>query len=461
MAKTASTDEVVDGGPHGRRGRRLRQPGHRHADDAARVRLASGRNLTDREVEILRLLATGQRIQDISETLFLSPKTVKNHLTSVYAKLDVETAAQAVAEAYRWGWSRPRDPSGPGPPGTAGSAAGSVSPSGIVVRHGAVPADRRRVSSRSPGARLGGDFSAFYGAGELARSGAADSLLDVAAQYRAQQAYTTSSCAPFPYPPVFGFLFVPLSLLPFTVAYAAVHGRARRLGGRSRRAVLDVLERQRSSVAAGGPARRRDVGADLPVGRGGTERHHRRCSVLAAGFRLLQHRRDQAARGSCSACCGSNPSSPSHSSALLVVARRWRQAGAGAARDGGADLGPQRAGLRRRHGPSGGGSRSSPSRTRGTVVQHRARRSRPSSSSAVACQPRQGRSSDSASPSSSAWWPSSSSDGSRPRPSCWPSLCAALVLTAIHALPYDLVLLIPVDRLRDAGQRSVWTWPSP
>jgi DNA-binding NarL/FixJ family response regulator len=71
------------------------------------MRLASGSgaggNLTGREVEILRLLARGSRIQEIADELYLSTKTVKNHLTNVYAKLGVETAAQAVAEAYRTG----------------------------------------------------------------------------------------------------------------------------------------------------------------------------------------------------------------------------------------------------------------------------------------------------------------------------------------------------------------------
>ncbi|MGH3443099.1 MAG: response regulator [Nitriliruptorales bacterium] len=57
--------------------------------------------LTDRELEVLQLLAAGERIADIAAHLFVSAKTVKNHLTSVYAKLGVETAAQAVAEAYR------------------------------------------------------------------------------------------------------------------------------------------------------------------------------------------------------------------------------------------------------------------------------------------------------------------------------------------------------------------------
>jgi DNA-binding NarL/FixJ family response regulator len=77
--------------------------------------LASGRGfdpavtLTERELEILRLLAAGSRSQDIADELFLSVKTVKNHLTSIYSKLNVETAAQAVAEAYRLGISTPND----------------------------------------------------------------------------------------------------------------------------------------------------------------------------------------------------------------------------------------------------------------------------------------------------------------------------------------------------------------
>lgn len=103
VAKTASTDEVVNAVRTVAEGGAYVSP----AVAMRMMRLASGvrpgSNLTQREVEILELLAGGQRIQEISDALFLSPKTVKNHLTSVYAKLDVETAAQAVAEAYRSG----------------------------------------------------------------------------------------------------------------------------------------------------------------------------------------------------------------------------------------------------------------------------------------------------------------------------------------------------------------------
>lgn len=80
------------------------------SDVARRVMdLAAGRNsttaigLTAREREILELLTTGRRPGTIADDLFLSVKTIKNHLTSVYQKLGVETGAQAVAEAYQRG----------------------------------------------------------------------------------------------------------------------------------------------------------------------------------------------------------------------------------------------------------------------------------------------------------------------------------------------------------------------
>lgn len=69
--------------------------------------LAGGRDpapaagLTEREVEVLRQLAAGHRPDDIAELLCIAPKTVKNHLSSIYTKLDVDSAAQAVAAAYR------------------------------------------------------------------------------------------------------------------------------------------------------------------------------------------------------------------------------------------------------------------------------------------------------------------------------------------------------------------------
>lgn len=59
--------------------------------------------LTDRELEIVRLMAAGTRPAEIARTLYLSLRTVRNHLANIYAKLGVASAAQAVAEAFRRG----------------------------------------------------------------------------------------------------------------------------------------------------------------------------------------------------------------------------------------------------------------------------------------------------------------------------------------------------------------------
>lgn len=59
--------------------------------------------LTDRELEVLQLLAEGLPNKDIAETLVISNNTVKRHLKSIYAKLDVHTRAAAAAKLLRPG----------------------------------------------------------------------------------------------------------------------------------------------------------------------------------------------------------------------------------------------------------------------------------------------------------------------------------------------------------------------
>ncbi|TPX00866.1 response regulator transcription factor, partial [Schumannella luteola] len=59
--------------------------------------------LTDREREVLDLLADGCTNAQIASRLFLSPKTVKNHLTNVFAKLQVADRAQAAVRARQAG----------------------------------------------------------------------------------------------------------------------------------------------------------------------------------------------------------------------------------------------------------------------------------------------------------------------------------------------------------------------
>jgi DNA-binding NarL/FixJ family response regulator len=105
VSKSASIEELLEAI------RAVRDGGsYLSSNVASRVMdLAAGRSstttlgLTSREREILELLTTGHRPGEIATQLFLSVKTVKNHLTSVYQKLGVETGAQAVAEAYRQG----------------------------------------------------------------------------------------------------------------------------------------------------------------------------------------------------------------------------------------------------------------------------------------------------------------------------------------------------------------------
>jgi PAS domain S-box-containing protein len=59
--------------------------------------------LTQREREVLHLLAAGQTTRDIAAALSISPITVRNHVTRVIEKLDVKTRLQAVVAASRWG----------------------------------------------------------------------------------------------------------------------------------------------------------------------------------------------------------------------------------------------------------------------------------------------------------------------------------------------------------------------
>jgi DNA-binding NarL/FixJ family response regulator len=64
---------------------------------------ASQNPLTEREREVLRLVAQGLSSKAVGRQLFLAPSTVAYHLTAVFNKLGVGTRAQAVAVAARRG----------------------------------------------------------------------------------------------------------------------------------------------------------------------------------------------------------------------------------------------------------------------------------------------------------------------------------------------------------------------
>jgi len=59
--------------------------------------------LTDRERQVLDLLAQGRRNADIAAQLYLSPKTVSNHLTVIFAKLQVAGRGEAIVRAREGG----------------------------------------------------------------------------------------------------------------------------------------------------------------------------------------------------------------------------------------------------------------------------------------------------------------------------------------------------------------------
>jgi DNA-binding NarL/FixJ family response regulator len=65
--------------------------------------------LTEREKEILQLLARGvSSTEDLADRLFISQKTVKNHLASIFQKLSVADRTQAAIEAIRLGIAKPK-----------------------------------------------------------------------------------------------------------------------------------------------------------------------------------------------------------------------------------------------------------------------------------------------------------------------------------------------------------------
>jgi DNA-binding NarL/FixJ family response regulator len=73
----------------------------------SRVRTPAPELLSQRELEVLELVAAGTTNRDAAVRLFISEATVKTHLLHIYAKLGVTDRAAAVAEAYNRGLLTP------------------------------------------------------------------------------------------------------------------------------------------------------------------------------------------------------------------------------------------------------------------------------------------------------------------------------------------------------------------
>jgi DNA-binding NarL/FixJ family response regulator len=78
-----------------------------------RVRTSEPERLSDREVEVLGLIAAGTTNREAAAKLFISEATVKTHLLHIYAKLGVSDRAAAVAEAFNRGLLTPGTPDRP------------------------------------------------------------------------------------------------------------------------------------------------------------------------------------------------------------------------------------------------------------------------------------------------------------------------------------------------------------
>ena len=110
LVKDCSTEEIAEAVRMTARGDTIISPrlAASMLDEVRRFdRPASGsddeRVVTRREEEVLQLIADGCSTPEVAERLYISQKTVKNHLASIYQKLDARDRTQAVLQAVRMG----------------------------------------------------------------------------------------------------------------------------------------------------------------------------------------------------------------------------------------------------------------------------------------------------------------------------------------------------------------------
>jgi two-component system, NarL family, response regulator DegU len=109
LVKDCSTDEVAEAVRIAAKGEMALSPALAATmlDEVRRLDAPAtpedDRVITKREEEVLQLIADGCSTPEVAERLYISQKTVKNHLASIYQKLDARDRTQAVLQAVRMG----------------------------------------------------------------------------------------------------------------------------------------------------------------------------------------------------------------------------------------------------------------------------------------------------------------------------------------------------------------------
>ena len=109
LTKDCSTDEVIEAVRMAANGETALSPqlAKTMLSEVRKIDEKAGREedrlVTKREEEVLQLIADGCSTPEVAERLYISQKTVKNHLASIYQKLDARDRTQAVLQAVRMG----------------------------------------------------------------------------------------------------------------------------------------------------------------------------------------------------------------------------------------------------------------------------------------------------------------------------------------------------------------------